>query len=222
MATRLEIYNHALMICGERFLSTLTEDREPRRLLDHVWDNEGVKKCLEAGQWKFAMRAVRLDYDTAVDPDFGYRRAFQKPTDWCATAGVCSDEYFNSPLTQYVEETGYWFCDLDELFVRYVSNDSAFGGDLSIWPSKFEDYVATFFASKIILKLTSDENKLKLIMGSDLSGNKNGLLAAALKRAKSLDMMSGPAIFPAQGSWSSARRDGSFNRDRGSRSNLIG
>lgn len=217
MTTRLELYNAALLICGERFISSLTEDREPRHLLDHVWDNDGVKQCLESGQWRFAMRAVRLDYDTAIDPEFGYRRAFSKPTDWCATAAVCSDEYFNAPLTQYIEETGYWFCDLDELYVRYVSNDSSFGGDLSLWPAKFADFVATFFASKIILKLTSDEKKRNAILHP-----RDGLLVRARKEAKSLDAMAGPTVFPARGSWVSSRGTGWGRRDRGSRSNLTG
>ncbi len=221
MTTRLELYNAALLICGERFLASLTEDREPRRLLDHVWDNDGVKHCLESGQWKFAMRAVLLDYDTSITPDFGYRRAFSKPTDWCCTSAVCVDEYFNTPLTQYVEETGYWFADYDELYIRYVSNDSSFGGDLSIWPSKFADYVAAHFAGKIILKLTSDKDKQRMILGDDFSGNRKGILAAARKEAKSLDAMSGPTTFPATGSWVSSR-GGRSSRDRGSRSNLIG
>lgn len=217
MTTRLELYNAALLICGERFLSSLSEDREPRHLLDHVWDNDGVKHCLEAGQWRFAMRAIRLDYDTAVEPEFGYRRAFAKPTDWCATAGVCSDEFFNVPLTQYIEETGYWFADLDELYVRYVSNDSAFGGDLSLWPARFAEFVATFFASKIILKLTSDEKKRDAILHP-----RSGLLARARKEAKSLDAMSGPTVFPATGSWVSSRQTGGGRRDRGNRGSLTG
>lgn len=217
MTTRLELYNSALLICGERFLASLSEDREPRHLLDHVWDNDGVKKCLEAGQWKFGMRAVRLDYDPSVSPDFGYRRAFQKPTDWCTTSAVCTDEYFNVPLLQYVEETGYWFCDLDELFVRYVSNDTSFGGDLSLWPGRFEEYVSTFFASKIILKLTSDKERRDAILHP-----KQGLLARKLKEAKSHDAMAGPTQFPAQGGWTTARQAGGPRRDRGSRSNLTG
>lgn len=221
MTTRLELYNAALLICGERFIASLSEDREPRHLLDHVWDNDGVKQCLEAGQWRFAMKAVLLDYDTSIVPEFGYRRAFQKPTDWCATSAVCSDEYFNVPLTRYIEETGYWFSDLDELFVRYVSNDASFGGDLSIWPAKFADFVACHFASKIILKLSSDENKLKMILGDDFSGNNKGLLAVARKQAKSHDAMAGPTTFPAKGSWVSSRLRGG-RRDRGSRSTLVG
>jgi hypothetical protein len=217
LTTRLELYNAALLICGESFIASLSEDREPRHLLDHVWDNDGVKQCLEGGQWKFAMRAVRLDYDPAISPDFGYRRAFEKPTDWCATSAVCSDEYFNVPLTQYIEETGYWFSDLDEIFIRYVSNDASFGGDLSLWPAKFADYVAHFFAGKIILKLTSDKERREAILHP-----RQGLLVQSLKKAKSLDAMSGPTVFPAQGGWSLARKAGAGRRDRGSRSNLIG
>lgn len=217
MTTRLELYNAALLICGESFLASLSEDREPRHLLDHVWDNDGVKQCLEAGQWKFGMRAVRLDYDPSIAPDFGYQRAFEKPTDWCATSAICTDEYFQVPLTRYIDETGYWFADLDELYVRYVSNDAAFGGDLSLWPAKFADYVAHFFAGKIILKLTSDKEKREAILHP-----KRGLLARSLKMAKSHDAMAGPTTFPAQGAWSSARRAGGGRRDRGNRGNLIG
>jgi hypothetical protein len=215
--SRLKIYNEALMICGERGLAALTEDREPRHLLDQVWDNDGVKRCLESGQWRFAMRAVRLDYDTAIDPEFGYRRAFEKPSDWCATTAVCQDEYYNAPLTQYIEEAGYWFCDLDELYVRYVSNDAEFGGDLSLWPARFAYFVAADFASRIILKLTSDEKKRDGILHP-----RNGIRARALKEAKSHDAMAGPTTFPPRGSWSSARGAGSGRRDRGSRSNLTG
>ena len=69
MTSRLQIYNGALLLCEERFLSSLTEDREPRHLLDHVWNNGGVRYCLEQGQWRFAMRSVSLDYDTSVVPD---------------------------------------------------------------------------------------------------------------------------------------------------------
>lgn len=212
--SRLLIYNDALTICGERHLSSLTENREPRRLLDHVWDNDGVKSCLEAGQWKFAMRTVQLDYDPAIEPEFGYPRGFSKPTDWCVTSSLCEDEYFNSPLTRYVDEAGYWYADLDTIYIRYVSDDSAYGGDLSIWPARFADYVAAHFASKIILKITSDENKRNEILK---------LEELYLRRAKSTDAMSDPTKFPPQGNWTRSRQGhNASRRDRGSRNTLIG
>ena len=43
MATRLQLYNRALRIIQERKLSSLTEKREPRFLLDDVWEEGGVR-----------------------------------------------------------------------------------------------------------------------------------------------------------------------------------
>lgn len=213
--SRLKLYNDALIICGERTLNSstgLTENREPRYLLDHVWDNDGVKHCLEAAQWKFAMRTIRIDYDPSIEPEFGYRRAFEKPSDWCLTSALCSDESFNAPLLQYFDEAGYWYADLDELYVRYVSDDSAYGGDLSRWTARFANYAATYFASRIILKLTSDENKQDRILNP-----RNGRLAVALREAKSVDAMSDPTKFPPPGGWTKARLGGRNRGDRGNR-----
>lgn len=212
MATRLSLYNAALTLCGERVLASLTENREPRRLLDQVWDDSGVDLCLESGQWRFAMRTVMLDYDPDINPEFGFRRGFVKPTDWKVTSALCSDEYFNSPLLQYNDEAGRWYADIDIIYVRYVSNDAAYGADLSLWTIRFFDYVAAHFASKIVLKLTSDKEKMA------------GMIKLAEKRmseAKNHDAMSEPTRFPPPGNWSLSR-SGGRNRDRRSRGQLIG
>ena len=212
MTTRLELYNDALMLCGERAISSLTEAREGRRLLDQVWDSDGYKACLEAGQWRFALRAVLLDYDTDITPGFGYQRAFEKPTDWVATSAICTDEYFRAPLLEYVDEAGYWYADLDEIYVRYVSNDSAYGGDLSKWTTRFTDYVAAHFAAKIIFKLTSDYARME------------GMTEIEKKRkreAKNHDAMSDSAKFAPPGTWIISRR-GRRLRDNGNRGSLIG
>lgn len=213
MTTRLLLYNEALLMCGETRLASLSENREPRHLLDHVWDNGGVKACLESGQWKFAMRSVRLDYDTDVAADFGFNYSFEKPSDWCATSALCSDEYFKEPLIHYADENGFWYCDLTELYVRFVSNDSAWGNDLSLWPAKFADYVAAHFASKIILKLSNDKDRQKTVFA---------LLRKKQSEAKNHDAMSDPVMFPPTGSWNRARSGRSSRRDRGNRGSLTG
>ena len=213
MTDRLSLYNDALTICGERHLASLTESREPRRLLDSVWDNQGVNACLERGQWKFAKRTVRLDYDADITTDYGYRRAFSKPTDWVLTSALCSDEYFNSPLLRYSHEAGYWYADIDEIFVKYVSNDEFYGNDLSLWPSTFSDYVAAHFAAKIIFKLTSDESKRESVIKWE---------KRQLTTAKSKDAMNQPQLFPAPGSFVNSRYRLRTGRDRGNRNSLIG
>ena len=215
--TRLRIYNGALTMCGERMLASLSENREPRYLLDQVWDNDGVRKCLEAGQWKFAMRTIQADYDPAITPTFGYRRAFTKPTDWINTCAFCADEYFREPLTQYSDEAGYWYAELDTVYIKYVSDDAAWGGDLSLWPGSFTDYVEAFFASKVVLKITADKEKQQAVLHP-----RTGLLATTLLKAKSSDAMDGPTQFPPQGTWTRSRHNQNSRRDRGNRGSLTG
>jgi hypothetical protein len=214
MTTKLRLYNSALRYCRERFLSSLSEDREPRRLLDNVYDDGGIDACLEEGLWKFAIRTVRLDFDPDITPDFGYRRAFSKPTDWVKTAGVCSDEYFDTPLTRYSHENDYWYADIDEIYVQYVSKDGAYGYDLSLWPKTFTDFVAAHFALEIVSKLTSNADT---IIHVEKMYDKN------IRKAKSKDAWNQPQKFPPPGRWVSSRGNTlGRTRDRGNRGSLLG
>ncbi len=195
-ATRLKIYNGALMRCGERALANLTENREPRRLLDTVWQDNGVRYCLEQAQWKFAMRASHFTYDPTVSPSFGYAHGFAKPTDWVATSGVCTDERFLTPLLQYKDEVGYWFSDLEDIYVRYVSDDTDYGMDLSKWTDTFTDFVEAYFASKIVWKLPGGLERVDAV---------NKSMREALKVAKNKDAMADPTKIPPIGAWPGAR-----------------
>lgn len=215
MTDRLSLYNSALLLLGERFLASLTEEREPRRLLDQAWNSGAVNACLEVGQWYFAMRTIQIDYDPGIEPSFGYRRGFVKPTDWLETCAVCSDEFFRVPLTRYVDEAGFWYSELDTIYVRFVSNDAGYGNNLALWPESFRLYVAAYLAEKIAAKLTNSEEKFALIKKEKKD---------QLKEAKNRNLMAGPTTFPAQGSWSRARMRWRNNLDGGNDSsgNLIG
>jgi hypothetical protein len=190
---------------GERALANLTENREPRRLLDQVWDTNGVAKCLELGQWKFAMRTKQLDFDPDIEPTFGYQRAFTKPTDWVLTSAVCSDSFFRVPLLGYVDEAGYWYSDLNTIYVRYVSKDAGYGENLNRWPGSFENLVAAYFSLNIVWKLsTSDDAQKKAERRFD-----------KLKReALNKDAMADPSKIMPPGKWSRSRIRTS-NRDLG-------
>lgn len=217
--TRLRIYNGALLICSDTRLASLSEAREPRYLLDEIWNDGGVRFCLEQAQWHFAMRSSRLDYNPAVTPDWGFQRAFDKPTDWVATSGVFYDAYMRSPLTQYADEVSYWFADEDEIFVKYVSDDASYGMDLAKWPATFTEYVKAYFASKIIRKLPGGTEKVE-----DICHPRTGVLARALDTAKNKDAMTQPATFPTRGTWVAARHAGARRgfRDGGNTNSLIG
>lgn len=205
MATKLNLYNAALVEIGERILSSLTESREPRRVLDQVWDAGFVDEILSLGQWNFAARTVQVDYDTGITPPFGYNRGFSKPTDCIRTMGLSEDEYFAIPLNEYADETGYWYAEPDTIYVKYVSNDESFGGNLASWPANFRRFAEVQLASRINTRLTQNEEKT------------NGLIRLGKKlltEAKSTDAMDEPTNFPPRGGWATARYGRRNNRER--------
>jgi len=213
MATKLGIFNKALtQHLGERKLASLTENREPRRVLDDIWDEGLVKACLEAGQWKFAKRTLKLTYNPDVTPAFGHKYAFDKPTDFVRLAGFYSDEFCQAPLLAYQEEAGQWFASLQDIYVEYISNGTSYGNDLSNWPESFADYVAgsaALRASGRIQGNATDKGDLKKAVDM--------LLANSLSK----DAMEGPTKFMPEGGWASARRGNRSGTDRAG-SSLLG
>lgn len=207
MTDKLGLYNDALRECKQRRLVSLTEDTPPRYHLDGVWDGGGVDHCLQQGLWNFAIRTVQIDYEPSIEPDFGYSYAFQKPADFIRLVQISSNGEFNPPLNRYEDERGYWWSEYETIYVRYVSNDSEYGGDLSLWTPAFADFVGLYFAVKIAPVL---------VAGSvDIDRLKRDLKMAKLE-AKSLDAMDEPTRFAPTGSWVGARRgnSGSWRRDK--------
>lgn len=226
---RLSVYNSALMLCGERSLGSLSEDREPRRLLDQVWSGtaggggNGVDWCLEQGQWWFAMRTVMIDKDPDFTRQFGYVNSFDKPTDWIATSALCSDEYFRMPLINYADERDAWYADITPIYVKYISNDAAYGNDLSRWPATFQDFVATYLASRIISKMAGDRTAQQGVIMGPPGQPEKGLLMINMHRARSNAAMTQPTQMIAQGRWTRARQGTRGGRnDRGNPGSLIG
>lgn len=218
MTSRLSLYNGALLLVGERGLSTLTDDVEPRRLLDLAWGTVGggaLDACLGMGQWKFAKRTVMLSPDPSISPAFGYGNAFAIPDDFVRTCALCSDENLNAPLTDYRMEGDYWYAWIEPIYVSYVSNDATCGGDLSRWPPEFVSVVEAYLAEKIALKLLEGEAKWKRAKLA---------LKEALRDAKAADAMEGPPEGLPTSRFVAARQGarGGGWADRGSRNRLIG
>jgi len=198
---QLAFYNSALLELGERML-TETEDREPRRVLDHIWNTGAVKYCLEQGQWKFAMRTVRLEFDPAISPEFGFRYAFPKPDDYVRTAGISGNEYFRPPMddTDYNDaDGGKWYANLSQIYVRYVSNSEEYGLDYSRWPETFKRYFEGYLALRYVKRLTNGDEKA-------LQQEKK--VIRLLADARSKDALNGGTGKPGGGSWNSARNNG--------------
>lgn len=210
---RLGLYNRALLNLGERQLASLSENRAPRRYLDVAWNGDALDKLLIMGQWKFAQRTVRMDADPVLETLFGYTYAFGAPDDLVRTTRVCTDEYFNSPMEQYEEENGVYYASLNPFYLSYVSNDMAFGGDMSRWPPNFCTFAEHWLALQILAALTGNRTDKDA-----LAKDTNRLLL----RAQSSDAMEQATKYAPTGSWVKARAGGRAGWDRGNSSRLIG
>lgn len=194
-ADKLSCYNDALAALGERNLASLTENREPRRVLDQFW-TPTVNYCLEQGFWKHAKRVVEMPALTSVIPQFGYNCAIALPNDFVRVYVASASPVLNPPLLDYKLEAGYIFSNVDPLYLDYISSDPSYGWNLGRWPSSFTQYVVARLARKawkiaksvsLFKELVSEERKSKTI-------------------AKANDAMNDPPGFAPTSSWVRARR----------------
>lgn len=204
---QLDLYQRALRVLAERKLASLTENVPARRYLDDAWNSgAATKACLENGQWNFATRPAAFSYSPSVEPTFGYSRAFNKPTDWLRTTAVSYDGYFENRLERYLDAAGFWFADLDTIYVKYVSNDPSYGGDISKWPESFIEAHALYLALHTCVRITGDKQK-KLDVQADYEH--------ACEHADALDGTNKPTILLPSGSWLGARRGNALASRRG-------
>lgn len=197
---KLAAYNGALRRLGSRRLAGLTENRLPRRLLDDAWgdSDNAVRTILQRGEWNFALRTVEGIYSPSVEPEFGFRRAYPKPSDFVRLAGLSTEPYFKAVLTDqdFVDEADHWFTDQDVLYIKYVSDDGSYGMSSGNWDEAFKDALETHLATEIAESLTNSGGIVQKVKAE---------AEQALRRAKSTDAMNEGVKMWRSGSWVRSR-----------------
>jgi hypothetical protein len=196
MTTQLFIYNEALGHLGERALASLSENREPRRVLDSYW-SDVVGYALAQGLWRFARRTVQMDASTTVVPLFGFNFAFGYPTDWIRTQIVSTSPQLDPPLLQYRDEGGFIYENATPLYLSYISADPQYGMNIGGWPEHFVDYVALRLARQACVRITNDKE-----LKADLRKDED----KARRTAKAEEAMNDPPGLPPVPMWARARR----------------
>ena len=137
-----------------------------------------------------------MAYDPDVTPGFGFTRAFRQPEDLVRLNALSADGYFGRPLLGYLDEAGFWYADLDTVYVSYVSDDPTYGGDLSRWPASLAEAAARWIAAVAAHGFNKAETQIQR-------------MEAAAERAfivaRNRDVMNQPTRFAPPGSWSRAR-----------------
>lgn len=197
VATKLTLYNGALLLCEARRIASLTVNEEARYILDDVWDRGAIDTCLEKGLWNHAMRSGQWDADVSyTDPTNAGWYRFTKPDDWVRVAGVWTDQMYTQPDLSYQDEGNYIYSHYTILYVRYVSNGATFGTDYSLWPKSFERYVESYLASQIIGRITGANADRQVVYGLSKQ-----LLSSALAK----DAQREPTRFPPENGWNASR-----------------
>jgi hypothetical protein len=160
MATsKLLIYNNALALLGERRLSNLYEDREPRYVLDETYNLELVNHCLEVAKPRFAVSSVKLA-SPAASSVHGLDSVYTLPADFISTlsdpgvhgsnGSFFADEDFQNPVDRYVLEGRTVATDIaTNLWMRYITS----GRSLVLWTPTFSRLVSAYLAKEIASRL---------------------------------------------------------------------
>lgn len=198
-ASKLGLYNEALGHLMERKLTSLSENREPRRVLDDYWDRV-VGHCVGRHFWKWAKRVTQIDASSTTTPYFGWKYAFEIPDDWVRTYLVSTVETLNPPLWDYAEEAGFIFANFTPIYLSFISNDPQYGMNTGRWTDFFCDFVALRLASQACKRIT---NKAELLVGPD---GLNKQEEKARLRAAAVDAMNDPPGQMPTGTWARSRR----------------
>lgn len=153
MATKLSLYNDALLLLGQRRLSSDTEDRMPRYYLDDQYNEGAIDYCLEVVQPAYARKHSAI---TAIAPpaDTTYTGRFNLPSDFNSLVEVFSDGKFEDEVSRFVRESTYLLADFSTLYIRYVQDFTTTG--LTNMPASFARVVAAYLARELSIKIDPD------------------------------------------------------------------
>lgn len=211
MATKLGLMNAALTEIAHNTLVDTGEAVEAGRMLNAVYPRV-VAECLDAGSWNFATETIKATADTGVTPEFGYTEVFAKPSDWVRTVAISEDEDFSLPLIHYYDDVNYWSANSSPIYIRYVSNDTGMGLELTRWTPSFTRYVELELAVRVAPRIAKSEVE-RVMMLRD-KARRTALNRDAMNEAN--------PKFPPMGNWNRSRTAGSSGGDRGNRGSLTG
>jgi hypothetical protein len=181
---------------GERALASLSENREPRRVLDYYWSG-AVGYALAQGLWRFARRSVQQDASSTVVPAFGFNFAFPYPTDWIRTQILSTSPNLDPPLLQYRDEGNYIYADATPIYLSYISADPQYGMNIGAWPDNFVRYMGFQLAFLACNRITNDKVDIDRL---------EKRMDKARRNAKASDAMNDPPGLPPVPFWARARR----------------
>lgn len=149
-ADKLKYYNDALVHLGQNSLASLTDDIEPRYLLDNAWDLGAVKYCLEVAKPVFSRKTALLN-SPATSSVHDLDQVHTLPTDYIVMVAPYSDNKLDDKLSRYIIEGNTLACDIDPVYLRYISDD--YETTNTYWSQSFVRVLTSYLARELTIKI---------------------------------------------------------------------
>lgn len=197
----LQIYNDALLILGfgHQKLTEGASDSKFRTILDTVVDSGLVESMLEDIGWFWAQSSTKISYNPSIDPAWGYRYAFDLPSNMRRLDGVFADDYMRHPIKFYEQENSVIYADYQELYLKFVSDD--FITTPATWPALFRRLIGARLAKDAAPSFQGQVDWQRV----------EQTFMSRESEAKSADVMASPPRVLSAGSWVGGRhRQGNY------------
>jgi hypothetical protein len=194
--TQASICNVALAHIGEQSIAGITDDN-PRANALHVMYEPTLREVLAAAPWKFATKRVDIA-PSLVPPGFGWRYAFNLPSDFIDLVQFNNEEVWKSVSEFYDVENGQLITDADNARIKYVY----FQEDTSRYHPLFAAALSRLLAARIASTVRKDGAQLARVM-------EESYLTVELPRARMANARLSrryPYNYATESNWLAARR----------------
>ena len=147
---QLGIFNDALLLIGERSLSSLTEPRETQRRLTEVWEFGAVNYCLELVKPSFAHQVVRLNSPSPSTLD-GFNFSHSLPAEYVTTVGVFEDGELDQRVDRFLIQNRALLTDYDDVYLRFITN----AYPIANWDPSFARVVSAYLAREMAERINA-------------------------------------------------------------------
>lgn len=192
----LPIYNDAAQILGRPHFSSIDAATELKVMFDVARDARIVEALLEEANWNFPISSAKLEENTRLEPEWGYRYVHEKPKDLHRLDGYFHDEMMRKSLRNYQDEAHNIYTNVTPIYVKFISAD--YIHNLAMWPAYFRRTVS----ARMAYDVRRDE---RLALTADKRAEIEMEYEDRLNAAKNIDAMQSPPIVISQGSWSASR-----------------
>lgn len=210
--TKLQLYKRAIELCEQTPIAALTDTTEARRRCDTHYDDV-LSWMVEQAFWRCAMRTIEITENTGVAPAFAFEYAHDLPSDFVKRYVISASEFLDPPLddqshaNSFLIEGGYIWANVTPIYMRYSSNGTSYGLDLTAWTEGMANAAASELAARIAPTVTGSSETAQEL-------HERAMLLAG--KAATFDAMQQTTQTTREGRWTKNRfasnRGGNYQR----------